>query len=93
MAVIINNNSSNASYSPIVKTADSSGVLVFQTNGSNAITIGTDQNVTINGTAYWAAPNGTTAQRPTPVNGMIRFNTTTNKMEAYANSTWANLST
>lgn len=37
-------------------------------------------------------PAGTTAQRPgTPVAGMIRLNTTTNKVEAYVNGTWADL--
>lgn len=34
-------------------------------------------------------PSGTTAQRPSsPVNGMIRYNTTTLSVEGYANNTW-----
>lgn len=42
-------------------------------------------------TGYFALPSGTTAQRPgTPVNGMIRNNTTTNKMEVYQNGEWVN---
>ncbi|PCJ98195.1 MAG: hypothetical protein COA45_08585 [Zetaproteobacteria bacterium] len=42
------------------------------------------------GTAALAMPSGTTAQRPgTAVNGMVRYNTTINKLEAYENSTWA----
>jgi hypothetical protein len=37
-------------------------------------------------------PRGTTAQRPgTPVNGMIRYNSTTNKFEAYQNSAWVDM--
>ncbi|MCB1784582.1 MAG: hypothetical protein KDI13_11395, partial [Alphaproteobacteria bacterium] len=37
-------------------------------------------------------PRGTTAQRPgTPVNGMIRYNSTTNKFEGYESSLWTNL--
>jgi microcystin-dependent protein len=37
-------------------------------------------------------PAGTTAQRPAPVDGMIRFNTTTGQLEAYQNSAWGNFS-
>lgn len=38
-------------------------------------------------------PVGTTAERPTGVFGMIRFNSTTNKVEWYdsASATWKNL--
>ena len=37
-------------------------------------------------------PVGTTAQRPgSPVQGMIRFNTTTSKFEGYNGSDWINL--
>lgn len=34
---------------------------------------------------------GTTAQRPTPVAGMMRFNATTNKFEGYNSSAWGQL--
>ena len=38
-------------------------------------------------------PRGTTAQRPSsPVNGMIRYNTTINIVEEYRNGQWAGLS-
>jgi hypothetical protein len=33
-------------------------------------------------------PNGTTAQRPTGVNGQIRYNTSINEMEGYINNSW-----
>jgi len=33
-------------------------------------------------------PSGTTAERPTGVNGMLRYNTDDNQFEGYANSTW-----
>lgn len=33
-------------------------------------------------------PTGTTAQRPTPVTGMMRFNTTTNSVEVYNGASW-----
>lgn len=37
-------------------------------------------------------PKGTTAQRPaTPVAGMVRYNTTTSKIEAREGSSWVNL--
>ncbi len=39
-------------------------------------------------------PRGTTAQQPgSPVNGMIRYNTTTNKFEGYQNGTWTDIIT
>jgi hypothetical protein len=33
-------------------------------------------------------PVGTTAQRPTPATGQIRFNSTTNAVEVYNGSAW-----
>ena len=33
-------------------------------------------------------PSGTTAQRPTPSNGMVRYNTTTARLESYSNGDW-----
>lgn len=37
-------------------------------------------------------PAGTTAQRPSPAsNGMVRYNTSTNKLEGYENGTWQDL--
>ena len=46
-----------------------------------------------NSTDAVALPSGTTMQRPTPANGMIRYNATTNKFEGYENGSWANLIT
>ena len=38
------------------------------------------------------APTGTTAERPSsPVNGMLRYNTTTSKMENYVAGAWADV--
>jgi methionine-rich copper-binding protein CopC len=37
-------------------------------------------------------PAGTTAERPTPVAGMIRFNSTTKRFEGYNGIDWVNLS-
>jgi hypothetical protein len=42
----------------------------------------------IQNTDYLQYPAGTTAQRPTPAAGMMRFNTTTSLMEFYNGSAW-----
>jgi hypothetical protein len=48
------------------------------------------KNTTINDTGNITLPNGTTAQRPSPVNGMTRYNTDNSTVELYngATSTW-----
>jgi len=38
-----------------------------------------------------AMPSGTTAQRPTGVNGQIRYNSTDNAFEGYANGAWGEI--
>ena len=82
----------NANNTGIVETADTSGILQFQTGGTAAITIGTDQNVTFNSTGAITVPVGTTAQRPaSPVNGMMRYNTTTAHLEGYVAGAWTNI--
>jgi hypothetical protein len=43
------------------------------------------------GTDAVQLPLGTTAQRPTPSNGMIRYNSDLNTFEGYANSTWGSI--
>jgi len=45
----------------------------------------------VNSTGAIIVPVGTTAQRPTPVQGMIRYNTTTSKFEGYDGAAWQNL--
>lgn len=69
--------------------ADGTAILALQTNGSNAIVIDASQNANCTTTGAITIPVGTTAQRPaSPVNGMVRFNTTNSRLEGYANSTW-----
>jgi hypothetical protein len=36
-------------------------------------------------------PAGTTAQRPTPSAGMMRYNSTTNTLEYYNGSAWVSI--
>ena len=51
------------------------------------------KNTTINDTGNLTLPNGTTAQRPTGSNGMMRYNTTLGQMEIYAGGDWRTVST
>lgn len=51
---------------------------------NNAVVMATTNNLTL--------PTGTTAQRPVlPVNGMIRYNITTDEIEVYQATTWRSL--
>lgn len=65
----------------IVVTGDTSGNLVL-TAQSNVVNMSTNTGAII-------VPNGTTAQRPTGSNGMLRYNTTLSCFEVYSNNTWA----
>ena len=47
--------------------------------------------VTINSTDALTLPVGTTAQRPTPAQGMLRYNTTTSGFEGYDGSSWGEI--
>ena len=58
----------------------------------SALTVSGDGTFT--GTGQVSLPAGTTAQRSsTPVNGMIRYNSDNNKVEAYQGGTWLNFFT
>jgi hypothetical protein len=47
---------------------------------------------TFSGTGALKMPSGTTAQQPiVPIDGMIRYNTTTNSFEGYINGAWGQL--
>ncbi len=49
------------------------------------------QNTTFASTGFLRVSLGTTAQRPgAPTNGMVRYNTSTNRFEGYENSGWKN---
>ena len=86
------NAQSDATVGTLTKKADATGNLTLQTNGISALTIYTSRNITFDGTGAFTVPVGNTAQRPSPaVNGMIRYNTTTLKLEGYVNSAWINI--
>ena len=47
--------------------------------------------LTFPGTSAVVIPKGTTAQRPNPLKGQIRYNTDINDMEVYVQGTWKQL--
>jgi hypothetical protein len=79
----------NADTNGLTETVDTSGILEIQTNGATAVIIGVDQNANFTSTGAITVPAGTTAQRPTPVNGMMRYNSNVAVFEVYANNVWA----
>ena len=84
-----------------------SNILGFTTNGNERLRIDATGNVAIGATSPLAildvnaagtnsaiiVPRDTTGNRPTGVNGMIRYNTTANAMEGFVNGTWSSFST
>lgn len=83
----------NASAIGLIESADTSGLFELQTANTAAITITINQDVICNSTGAIKVPTGTTAQRPTAVNGMIRYNSNSSRLEAYANGSWLWIST
>ena len=79
----------NATTSGLIETVDTSGILEIQTANGTAIIIGSDQNANFATTGAITVPVGTTAQRPTPANGMMRYNSNVSVFEVYANGSWA----
>ena len=65
--------------------------LTLETNGVAALTFDAAQNGTFNSTGAVQVPAGTTAQRPTPTAGDIRFNTDINEFEGYASGVWSQI--
>ena len=63
------------------------GTIVIDDNRS----ISNANSATFTGTGFVKLPSGNTSQRPTAVDGMIRFNTESNSFEGYKNSAWGQL--
>jgi hypothetical protein len=80
----------NFSSAGLIESSDTTGSLTIQTANTSAILCNVTTFVTtFSSTGALTLPVGTTAQRPaSPVNGMLRYNTTLNKVEGYANSAW-----
>jgi UDP-N-acetylmuramyl pentapeptide synthase len=83
----------NASSAGLTETVDTSGTLEIQTANTSAIIIDASQNANFTSTGAIILPTGTTDQRPTGVNGMMRYNSNTSKIEVFVASAWANVST
>ncbi|GJL86177.1 MAG: hypothetical protein DHS20C02_19520 [Micavibrio sp.] len=78
--------------------SDMPGRLDFATTADGAalstinMTIKNDGNILMRGTGAVDIPAGTDGERPSvPDNGMIRYNSTSNKFEGYEAGAWANL--
>lgn len=78
----------SATFSALVYSSDGTANLALQTNGANAVVIDNNQNANFVTTGAVTIPNGTTNARPTGVNGMIRYNTSTANLEAYVSGVW-----
>jgi hypothetical protein len=59
--------------------------------GSLYLTCNEGGSIILNTTSAVQLPKGTTAQRPTGTDGLIRFNTDTNRVEAFYSGIWNNL--
>ena len=76
------------SFTALIKSSDGTANLALQTNGLNAIVINSSQNANFTSTGAVTLPAGTTNNRPTGVNGMIRYNGSTANLEAYVGGSW-----
>jgi hypothetical protein len=83
----------NASTAGLVETVDTTGILEFQTANTSALIIDASQNANFTSTGAIILPSGDTNARPTGVNGMMRYNSNTSKIEVFVASAWANVST
>ena len=77
----------------ITGNADVAGTLHVAGATTLDSTLSVGNNLTVNGTGDVKIAVGTTAQRPVPVQGMIRFNTTLGQYEGASNVTGATIST
>lgn len=57
----------------------------------NANTASVPNNLTFSGTGSITLPSGTTAERPTPAAGMIRYNSSSGEFEGYNGSAWGTI--
>jgi hypothetical protein len=66
---------------------------IYTKDGSNnIIELSPNYDTTTSSTGYFKVSVGTTAQRPTPSVGMVRYNTTRGCFEGYTGSGWVNMS-
>jgi phage-related tail fiber protein len=83
----------NAATATSATSATTATTATNQSGGTVSATTGSfSGNVTLSGTGTIQVPVGTTAQRPTAAQGMIRYNTTRGCFEGYTGSVWVNMS-
>lgn len=85
----INGSSVNAR----VLTGTANQIDVADGDGTNNPTFSIASNPIIPGTGAMVLPVGTTATRPSGVDGMIRYNTDINAFEFYENGSWSSIAT
>lgn len=81
------------SYAGAIPAAPSNGAIIQGAVGigTNAPTAGASLDLKYN-TNSMLLPVGTTTQRPTGINGMLRYNSTSNVLEGFINGVWSALS-
>ena len=62
-----------------------------QFGASNVTTLTATSDSSFTSTGALSISKGTTAERPTPASGMLRFNTTTTEFEGYNGTAWASV--
>jgi hypothetical protein len=72
-------------------TSAASTALTIQSDGTNAAVIDTSQNVSLSSTGALKLNVGTTAQRPSPAAGQIRYNSTNTQVEYSDGTYWYGL--
>ena len=73
------------------KTINSSAIGGTTPSTGAFTTISASGTLTLSGTGAAQMNAGTTAQRPTPLTGMFRFNTTLSKFEGYTGTAWGSV--
>ena len=80
--------SANGGNAATLDGLDSSQFLRSDANDTASGQMTFNANIVMGGTGAIKVANGTTAQRPTATNGMLRYNTTLGCIEAYVQSAW-----
>ena len=83
---------SAAEYRGIIRFDHNTNEMVFKTVSADKLRIKSDGSLIQSSTGSFTIAKGTTAQRPSGVDGMIRFNTSLIQTEEYRDSGWHALS-
>jgi hypothetical protein len=87
-----NTTASSSNGASTIVARDSSGNFAANSVTVNTITANsTPSNLIFSSTGAITAPVGTTAERPSPATGMLRFNSTGVAFEGYNGSSWSSL--